>query len=191
VRWTTAKVQADCHVRAGNVLYSVPSRYVGQRLDVCLGARTVTIYEGEAVVATHVRQERGRATRLEHYPEAGQAFLRGTPQACLDQATRVGSATARLIRALLEPPTLTGMRQAQAVLRLRDPHGAERLERACQRALVSGDGRYRTVRGILERHLEAVADEEVPPPQRARAFLRGPEAFAPAGAAQADVGVAG
>ena len=190
VTWTTAKVQADCHVRAGNVLYSVPYRYVGQRLDVRLGARTVTIYEGEAVVATHVRQERGRATRLEHYPEAGQAFLRGTPQACLDQATLVGPATARLIRALLEPPTLTGMRQAQAVLRLRDPHGAERLERACQRALASGDGRYRTVRGILERHLEAVAEEEVPPPQRARAFLRGPEAFAPAGAAQADVGVA-
>jgi hypothetical protein len=82
------------------------------------------------------------------------------------------------------------VRQAQAVLRLRDPHGEERLERACQRALASGDGRYRTVRGILERHLEAVAEEEVPPPQRARAFLRGPAAFALAGAAQADVEVA-
>jgi hypothetical protein len=102
----------------------------------------------------------------------------------------VGAATARLIRALLEPPTLTGVRQAQAVLRLRDHHGGERLERACQRALEAGDGRYRTVRGILERRLEGIADEEAPQPRATRAFLRGPEAFAPARAARADVGVA-
>ncbi len=81
VTWTTAKVQADCHLRAGNALYSVPYRRVGQRLDVRLGARVVTIYDGADVVATHVRQEHGRTTRLEHYPEAGQAFLRGTPHA--------------------------------------------------------------------------------------------------------------
>ncbi len=190
VVWATAKVQADCHLRAGNALYSVPYRYIERRLDVRLGARVVTIYDGAEVVATHVRQERGRVTRLEHYPAAGQAFLRGTPQACLDQATAVGAATALLIRALLEPPTLTGLRQAQAVLRLRDPHGDERLERACRRAWESGDGRYRTVRGILERHLEEAVGEEAPEPRTTRAFLRGPDAFAPAGAALMDVEVA-
>jgi len=190
VIWTTAKVQADCHLRAGNALYSVPYRRVGQRLDVRLGARVVTIYDGADVVATHVRQEHGRTTRLEHYPEAGQAFLRGTPHACLEQATTVGDATALLIRALLEPPTLTGLRQAQAVLRLRDPHGDERLERACRRALESGDGRYRTVRGILERHLEEAVGEEEPEPRTTRAFLRGPDAFAPTRVALTDVGVA-
>jgi hypothetical protein len=190
VTWTTAKVQADCHLRAGNALYSVPYRRVGQRLDVRLGARVVTIYDGAEVVATHVRQERGRVTRLEHYPQAGQAFLRGTPHACLEQATTVGEATALLIRTLLEPPTLTGLRQAQAVLRLRDPHGDARLERACRRALECGDGRYRTVQGILERHLEEAIGEEAPAPRTTRAFLRGPDAFAPTGAARLDVGVA-
>ena len=64
------------------------------------------------------------------------------------------------------------------------------MERACQRALEAGDGRYRTVRGILERCLEGIADEEAPQPRATRAFLRGPEAFAPARAARADVGVA-
>ncbi len=183
--WTTAKVQADCHLRAGNALYSAPHRYVGQRLDVRLGARVVTLYDGAEVVTTHLRLERGRATRLEHYPEAGQAFLRGTPQACLEQAATVGAATALLIRALLEPPTLTRLRQAQAVLRLRDPHGKERLERACRRALASGDGRYRTVRGILERHLEEAGGEEAPAARATRAFLRGPAAFGSGGIAGA------
>ena len=177
VSWTTAKVQTDCHLRAGGALYSVPYRYVGQRLDVRVGAHTVTIYDGACVVATHVRQERGRATRVEHYPEAGQAFLHGTPQVCLEQAHTVGPATARLVRALLEPPTLTGLRQVQAVLRLREHYDGARLERACQRALDAGDGRYRTVQGILERGLEEMVEEEVPVPQGTRAFLRGPAAF--------------
>ena len=124
-----------------------------------------------------MRQERGRATRVEHYPEAGQAFLHGTPQVCLEQAHTVGPATARLVRALLEPPTLTGLRQVQAVLRLREHYDGARLERACQRALDAGDGRYRTVQGILERGLEEMVEEEVPVPQGTRAFLRGPAAF--------------
>ncbi len=177
VTWATAKVQADCHLRAGHALYSAPYRYVGQRLDVRLGARVVTIYDGATVVTTHLRPERGRVTRLEHYPAAGQAFLRGTPQTCLEQATTVGAATALLVRGLLDPPTLTRLRQAQAVLRLREPHGHERLERACRRALASGDGRYRTVQGILERRLEDSAGEEMPEPRVTRAFLRGPAAF--------------
>jgi hypothetical protein len=177
VLWTTAKVQTDCHLRAAGALYSVPYRYVGQRLDVRVGVRTITIYDGEHVVATHVRQERGRATRVEHYPEAGQAFLRGTPQVCLEQAQAVGPATARLVRALLEPPTLTGLRQAQAVLRLRERYDGVRLERAAQRALDAGDGRYRTVQGILERGLDEIAAEEVPVPAVTGAFLRGPAAF--------------
>jgi hypothetical protein len=132
------------------------------------------------VVTTHARQERGRVTRLEHYPQAGQAFLRGTPHTCLEQAAAIGAATAQLIRALLEPPTLTGLRQAQALLRLRESHGDARLERACQRALDAGDGRVRTVRGILERHLEEMPAEEVREPRLTRAFLRGPDAFMPA-----------
>jgi len=189
VTWTTAKVQADCHLRTGHTLYSVPYHRVGQRLDVRLGARIVTIYDGAEVVATHVRQERGRVTRLEHYPEAGQAFLRGTPQTCLEQAATVGDATALLVRGVLEPLTLTGLRQAQAVLRLRDPHGDERLEQACRRALEAGDGRYRTVRGILERRLEEVPGEEIPIPRVTRAFLRGPAAFQSSAGAGVEVAV--
>jgi len=188
VTWTSGRVQHDCHLRAGNTLYSAPYLRVGQRLEVRLGARLVTLYDGEETVTTHVRQEGGRVTRLEHYPPAGQAFLRGTPQVCLEQATTVGPATAQLVRGVLEPATLTGLRQAQAVLRLRERHDAARLERACRRALAAGDGRYRTVRGILDRHLEDTAEEEAPPVPVTRAFLRGPAAFGLA--AQRDTEVA-
>jgi hypothetical protein len=108
----------------------VPYRFVGQRLDVRLGERLVTIYDGVSVVATHLRRPRGRATQLEHYPPAGQAFLRATPQACLEQARQLGPATGALVQALLEPYTLTHLREVQAVLRLREHYPEVRLERA-------------------------------------------------------------
>jgi hypothetical protein len=61
-------------------------------------------------------------------------------------------------------------------LRLADA-GAERLEAACQRALAVGDGRYRTVRGILERGTERMEVEASPVEQPVGAFLRGPAAL--------------
>jgi hypothetical protein len=169
-------------VRAGHAWYSVPYRYVGARLDVRLGERLVTIYDGVSVVATHLRRAQGRATQMEHYPPAGQAFLRASPQACLDQARVLGPTTGALVQALLEPYTLTRLREVQAVLRLRAHYADERIERACQRALQAGDGHYRTVRNILERSLDALEPEVLGEPPasavRAAAFLRGPAAFA-------------
>ena len=63
----------------------------------------------------------------------------------------------------------------------------ERLERACHRASAAGDGRYRTVRGILARDLDRLDPEPEPPPPAAGAYLRGPAAFGPAGMAEEEV----
>jgi transposase len=185
--WTSALVGSDCHLRAGGASYSVPYRHVNQRLEVRLGARTVQIYDGATLVTSHPRQERGRATRLDHYPEAGRAFLQGTPAACLRRAQEIGPAAGALVAALLAEPTLTRLREVQALLRLPERYPPERLERACHRATAAGDGRYRTVRGVLERELDGLDPEPEPAPQVAGAFLRGPAAFVPAGDERAEV----
>jgi hypothetical protein len=172
--WTSALVGPDCHLRAGHVAYSVPFKHVNRRLEV----RTVQIYDGATLVTTHARQAQGRVTRLDHYPEAGRAFLHGTPAASLRRAQEVGAATATLVAALLAEPTLTRLREVQALLRLTERYPLERLARACARATAAGDGRYRTVRGILERDLDSVPLEPEPQAQATGAFLRGPAAFA-------------
>ncbi len=187
VTWTTAKVQPDCHLRVGHTSYSAPHRHVGQRLDVRLGTRTVALYAGEELVTTHARAERGRVSRVEHYPTAGQVFLRGTPQALLEQAEAVGAATGTLAREVLGRFTLGHLREVMALLRLRERYDDARLERACQRAVEVGDGRYRTVHRILERGLDTLEVEDCPAPQVTRAFLRGPEAFAPTGEQREEV----
>ncbi len=181
VTWSSASVQADCRLRAGGAPYSVPHTYVGRRLEVRLGSRTVEIYDGAEFVTSHVRRDRVGSTRLEHYPEATQAFLRHTPEACRAQAEELGPAAAELVTTLLEPYALHHLREVQALLRLREQYDGVRLERACRRAMDAGDGRYRTVRGLLERGLEDHDLSPAPAPalrQQVGAFLRGPAAVA-------------
>ena len=181
VIWTQAQVHPDCHVYLGRVGYSVPYQYVGKRLDVRMGQRLVEIYTGTQLIWTHARRERGRATVVGHYPERAQAFLRATPQACLLKAQTIGTATETTVRALLELHALHNLRQVQGILRLAERFDAARLERACARALGVGDGRYQTVRGILERGLEDVPLEEAAPAMPpSGAYLRGADAFAEA-----------
>ena len=132
--------------------------------------------DGPTLVATHARAERGRVTRLEHYPPAGRIFLTNSPEACLAQTRAIGTAAAGVIDGLLAEATQTRLREAQAVLRLVERYPAARLERACARALAAEDGRLRTVRAILERELDAVPADDVPA-AASGAFLRGPAAF--------------
>jgi hypothetical protein len=77
----------------------------------------------------------------------------------------------------LAEPTLTRLREAQAVLRLADRYLGARVERACGRALAAEDGRFRTVRAILERDLDQQELEPTPIAAVTGAFLRGPGAF--------------
>jgi transposase len=156
--WTSAVVQADCHLCVARAHYSVPYRYVGQRLEVRLGERVVSVYDGATLVTSHVRQVRGRATRLEHYPPGGQAFLRATPQVCQQRAHAMGPATTQVVDALLAPRLLHLLREAQAVLRLTERHDPAQVEAACAQALAAGDGRYRTVRRLVERRVSVVGE---------------------------------
>jgi transposase len=180
VTWTTAVVHADCHLQAAHARYSVPYQYIGQRLEVRLGSRLVEVYSGATLITAHPRREHGRSTIMGHYPERGQAFLRATPQACLRKAQAIGSSTEETVRRLLEVHALHTLRQVQGILRLAERFEAARLEQACARALAAGDARYRTVRGILERGLEALPLDEPIPAVPSGAYLRGAGAFAEA-----------
>lgn len=47
-------------LRCRTAPYSIPSRYVGQRLDVRLGAKIVRFYSGTELVKTHLRGKPGQ-----------------------------------------------------------------------------------------------------------------------------------
>jgi transposase len=172
-------VHADCHVTVDKSYYSVPYLYIGQALDAHISERVVEIYRGQELIATHERsQEPGTwHTRLEHYPEHKAAYLRGTPDHCRQVAARLGPATDQVVETLLEDRPLYRLRSVQAILRLEETVGPQRLEAACARALHFGDPRYRRIKEILN----AALDRESLPEMAAPAWPRG-HTFARSGA---------
>jgi transposase len=182
-------VHPDCHVVIAGSFYSVPYAYVGQTLDAYVSERVVELFHGQELVATHARsQEAGRwHTRLEHYPVHKAAYLQRTPEMCRQIAARLGPATSQVVATLLADRPLDRLRSVQAILRLEERVGAERLEAACARALYFADPRYRRIKDILNAALDREPLPESSPmlPPRPFAFARPAlEFFAPAGRMQ-------
>jgi hypothetical protein len=176
----TAKVHPDCHVVVAGSYYSAPYTLVGEQLDVYVHERVVELYHHQELVATHLRcKEPGQwQTRLEDYPPYKAAYLQRTPQVCRSQAAQIGPFTAQVAEQLLNDRPLDRLRSVQAILRLADSVGPNRLEAACQRALYYGDVSYRRIKGILN----AALDRE-PLPDHAHTLPVQPHTFARPGAA--------
>jgi transposase len=150
------KVHPDCHVVISGSYYSVPYPYVGQKLDAFVRERVVEIYQGQQLVATHVRcQQPGQwQTRLEHYPAHKAAYLQRTPDFCRRTAERIGPAARQVVETLLADRPLDRLRSVQAILRLEESVGPQRLEAACARAVYYGDVNYRRIKAILNAALD-------------------------------------
>jgi len=177
------KVHPDCHVVIAGSFYSVPYHYVGDALDAHVGERMVQLFAGQELVASHERSLGPGEwhTRLEHYPAAKAAYLERTPERCRHLAVRVGPATQQVVETLLTERPLDRLRAVQAILRLEETVGPQRLEAACGRALYFGDVRYRRIKQILNSALDQEPLPEAAPrlAQRSFAFARsGAEFFA-------------
>ena len=179
VTWATAKVGRDCHAQVQGCLYSIPFRYVGQRLDVRIGATLVRFYAGTELAKTHLRGRPGqRQTDWDDYPPHKAAFFQRTPAWCRAQATQLGEHVLAAVAELLDQHHLHYLRQSQGIIRLAETYGAARLDAACARALAYGHPHYRTIKTILEKGLEPRQDDAARPSiATVGAYLRGPDAL--------------
>jgi transposase len=172
-RWSTPKVGVDCHVSVAGVLYSVPWRLIGRRVDARLSARLVEVFVDGQLVKTHRRIQRGRQTDYGDYPPEKVAFFMRTPSWCRRRARELGPAVVELVAGLLEINALHRLRSAQGVLGLAERHDVHRVDAACRRALDIGDPTYRTVKGILAAGTET-DHQPARPASTAPAHLHGP-----------------
>jgi transposase len=172
----TAKVHPDCHVVVSGSFYSAPYVYVGQKLDVYVHEKVIELYQCQKLIATHVRCQRPGQwqTRLEHYPENKAAYLQRTPNFCRQLAARLGPATSQVVDNLLSERPFDRLRAVQAILRLEETVGAQRLEAACARAVHYGDFRYRRIKDILNAALdrEPLPDTTAVQPTTTHTFAR-------------------
>ena len=150
----------------------MPYRLVGQTVWIRSGARTVELFTADhQLVATHdrARQPGDRLTTLAHLPPHKVPGLTASRATCRTQAEAIGPATTELVGRLLDHRPEDRLKIAQRVLRLGTTFGAERLERACARALFYDSPEYPTLKRILATGLDQAALDAATAPTRAAA----------------------
>jgi transposase len=173
--WSAAKVGPDIHAKVGATVYSIPWRYLGERVDARSTTTMVRFFLRGELIKAHPRKERGKQTDYGDYPPEKIAFHMRTPTWCRRRATDVGPACEVVIGEPLAENALLRLRAAQGVLGLGDKHDPGRLEAACAKAIAAGDPSYRTIKGILAAGTETT---QIPRPTGdagAPAHLHGPD----------------
>lgn len=155
--WAKCKVHPDHHIRFGQALYSLPTRWIRCQVDVRADRSLVRIYVRGELIKTHERKPPGgRSTDYTDYPDERTPYARRWPDYYRKRARELGAAAGDFADKLLtgEFPW-SRLRQAQKLLRLAERYGSERLEAACQRALEFDVQDVYRVQRILEQGLES------------------------------------
>ena len=156
--WKKARVNIDYHIEVDKHYYSVPYSLVKQELDVRFTVSTVECFYRNQRVASHARSYRaGHHTTLrEHMPESHRQYGDWSPERLVRWARQYGTSTAEVVTRILQARRHPeqGYRSCLGILRLEKTYGPQRLEAACQRALLLGTLRYKSVESILKHGLD-------------------------------------
>ena len=160
--WCKATVNIDYHIVFDHHYYSVPHRYIRNKIKIRATQKTVEcLYQGQRI-ALHQRsrQRYGFSTRKEHMPTAHLAHVQWTPERLTRWAQKTGAKTGEFIKTMIaaKPFPQQAFRACLGLLRLSKRFGNERLEKACARALAIGATRYQQVEAILKNNMENVSD---------------------------------
>lgn len=182
-----AKVQKNYHITLGEDWhhYSVPFAYIGKKVQVNYCSEHVEIFLHNQRIALHKRsyKKHGYTTLKEHMPEGHRNYFEQQgwdAEYFLAQANNIGPCTRTYVEKLLASRHFPeqSFNACLGLLRLGKSYGEERLERACQRALLGNSYTYRTLYTILENNTDLLQREEKEVfslPQHAN--VRGAEAY--------------
>ncbi len=156
--WSRHRVHPDYHVAVAGNHYSVPHALLGKDVKVYLTARMVLVHHEDRRVASHRRLPgKGQtSTEPDHMPSHHREYAQWTPERMRRWAAEVGPKTEELVDRIMAEkahPEL-GFRSCMGVLSLVRKCGADRVEKACERALLLRRACYKSVKLILERGLE-------------------------------------
>ena len=156
--WKKARVNIDYHIEIDHHYYSVPYQLVKEQVDVRLTSTTVEVLFKNRRVASHKRNYRqgGFTTLREHMPKSHQRYLDWSPSRIIRWAGHNGPKTKKLITRILDsrPHPEQGFRSCLGIMRLGKRYTPERLEAACERALIIKAFSYKSVESILKRGLD-------------------------------------
>lgn len=164
--WKECTVHPDHHVVFEKSYYSVPTRYVGKKVWVRGGLMMVDIFCKDVRIKTHPAAHRPGTWRtdLNDYPEGKKLFLQFQPAWCRKEAHRMGEFAGKMVEEVLAPHALVHLRKAQAIIRLGEKHGAQKLDDVCRHLLEHGSSSHSAVKRLLEKGIPQRTEPLPPPP---------------------------
>lgn len=150
--WKKCTVHPDHHVVFEKSYYSVPTRFVGKEVWVRGGLTMTTIFYDNVQIKAHTIAHRPGTWRtdLNDYPDGKKLFLQFQPAWCRKEAYRMGEHAGRMVDEILSPHALMHLRKAQAVIRLGEKHGHQKLDEVCRHLLENGSNNHAAVKRLLE-----------------------------------------
>jgi len=181
--WSDVKVQRDHHVTVAKALYSVPTAYIGERVQVRSSGELVRIYPRGQLIKTHPFVRPGqRSTDAADYPPGVREMACRDQSALLAQARAAGCAVGSYAERLLaSPQPWARLRHVYRLLGLVRRYTAPVVEQACSSALAVDVVDVMRVTRMVEQAVEQNPLPARPEPARAGAkvlrFLRQPSEY--------------
>jgi transposase len=182
-RWSKARVNIDYHIEHDKHYYSVPYQLLREVVEVHATERVVEVFHRGRRVASHRRGRplAGHSTNPDHMPASHRAHMEWSPSRLISWGAKMGPHTRLMIESILRerPHPEMGYRSCLGILRLAKTYGPERLEAACERALLVGARSYQPVKAILKSGLDrqGARDDETTTAIPEHDNVRGPEYF--------------
>lgn len=183
--WKEAKVHPDHHVVFAKNYYSMPTRYVGNKVLARGGLHTLQMfYEGE-LVKTHPRSyaEGVWITDESDYPPEKSRYLLKTAAYYQQEALKHGEYVRQVVARIMTEHAYRNLRKIQAIFRLSDKYGSDSLNLTCRRCIFYEDYRMSTIKRILDKQLYRLPINDESTIQadlsfEGISFIRPPEYFA-------------
>lgn len=154
------KVQKISHVFLSDdkSYYSVPYQYIGKHVELRYNQNIVEVYYHNKRIASHQKSQ-GKGvyiTNIKHMPSAHQAYSEWSLEYFVKRAQYIGVHTEAYIERLILQYNYPekGYKQAQGILAFKKYYGPQRLEKACEIALVYSRSQYGTIETILQKGLD-------------------------------------
>ena len=177
--WRRCRVGLDYHVEIQRHYYSVPFPLLRREVEARITAHTVEIFHRGKRVASHPKNvAHHRATTVaEHMPSSHRRYRDWTRERIQREAAAIGINSASFVEVLLHsrPHPEQGFRSCVGVLSLVKRYGSDRVEAACERALLIQARSYSSVVSILKNNLDRRPPPSAPDqPPLVHANIRGP-----------------
>ncbi|MFA7371525.1 MAG: IS21 family transposase [Sphaerochaetaceae bacterium] len=156
-----ATVAPDYHIQFAKAFYSVPPKYIKDKVLVKASVQKVFIYDRKSskLIAQHSRcRFKGqRSTDAKHIHDRHADYLLWSGPYFLSQSRRIGPFTQQMIGKILASREfeVQSYRSCVGVLRIAKRFGATCLEKACESALQNGFYSYKAINTIAKTLKEA------------------------------------